>query len=148
MNDTTARKQEAQISAGGSFTMHGLQRTMEWLGMNREQAARCIENAWTRGKTMDDLKHSRQRHYLEVRDGRCRAGHSEFRLYQDHLFIFTPDQGMLITTYPTPRSFNRKRLYAGKERVRNVRRFCRMSPPTPDCCGYEDSQMMKGAYEL
>ena len=143
MNKTSAKENE--IITGGLFTEHGIERTMEYMHINRDQAARCVENAWKHGKTIGELNHSRQRQYLAARDYRFEAGPSEFRVYKGHLFIFTPDQGMLVTMYPTPESFDRKQLYAGKERVRKAKRYSRMVPLTPDYYDYEDFTMIKGA---
>lgn len=142
MSKTSTRENEIM---GGLFTEHGIERTMEWMQISREQAARCVENAWKHGKTIDEVKHSCQRQYLEARDGRFEEGPSEFRVYKGHLFIFTPDQGMLVTMYPTPRNFDRKQLYAGKQRVRKAKRYSRMVPLASDYYDYEDFTMMKGA---
>lgn len=144
MNTAAANISKSHEPVGGFPTAHGLQRTMEWMHMNRNQAVRCIENAWNRGMTMNDLQYAHQRQYLAARDGRFKEGPSEFRVYQEHLFVFSPDQGLLVTMYPTPRSFRHKPVYAGKERVRNVRQYCRMSPADDDY-DLEDRYMMKGA---
>ena len=110
-------------------TLHGLLRTMERMKMNDQQALRFIKNAWERGTATASVVW--QRDYLDQRDGRFEEGATEFRMYCGQLCIFTPN-GEMVTMYPLPADFNRKRAYNGKERIRNARRFDRSYHDTYD----------------
>ena len=145
MDKTTAHGNEIRCTTGGTPTVHGLNRTMERMHMKRDQAVRLIQKAWTRGKSVSELRLSRLRCYLKERDRICEAGPTELRFYQGCLFIFSSAQGELITMYPVPRSRTHQPVYAGKERVRKIRQYLRMVPPSLDCYDYEDLSMLEGA---
>ena len=110
-------------------SVHGLIRTMERTGCTDRQALRLIQNAWARGKSMDQLELKRQRRFLELRNSLLEDGYTNLRVYSGFLFIFSA-AGCLITMYALPRSFNQKRYFDGKTRVRDIRKYSRLN----GCC--------------
>lgn len=106
----------------GIASYYGLQRTMERLDCHEDQAVRAIKRVWEHGTVMEDLPLAKQRRYLEVRDGRFDDGKTEFRVYREHLFIFSPD-GALVTMYPVPKGFSKRPHFIGKQRIRDFRQY-------------------------
>ena len=106
----------------GIASYHGLQRTMERLDCHEDQAMRVIKRAWEHGTVMEDLPLAKQRRYLEVRDGRFDDRKTQFRVYREHLFIFSPD-GALVTMYPVPKDFSKRPHFIGKQHIRDFRQY-------------------------
>ena len=104
---------------------HGLYRTIERLNCrNEKQALRIIRLAWERGTSMSDLDLVKQKKYLAARDGRCAEGATQFRVYQNHLWIFSPDPDpVLITVYPVPKDFSKRGHYIGKQKIRDFKQY-------------------------
>ena len=113
-------------------TKHGFVRTMERSGRSDQQAARMIANAWARGKSAEQLPQTWQRRYLAHCDSLLSDGSTNLRVYDEYLFIFSA-AGRLITMYALPKGFGRKRVYDGKTRVRNARRYARNYARVRDC---------------
>ena len=107
-----------------STTYHGIMRTMERMGVTEKQTHRIISRAWERGVAINDLP-LKQRRFLQKRDGRFETGSTQFRVYRECIFIFSPE-GVLITVYDTDFRFHGKNIYDGKVRVRNPHQYNRM----------------------
>ena len=84
-------------------TKHGFVRTMERSGRSDQQAARMIANAWARGKSAEQLPQTWQRRYLAHCDSLLSDGSTNLRVYD------------------------------GKTRVRNARRYARKYARFRDC---------------
>ena len=91
-----------------------------------------IANAWARGKSAEQLPQTWQRRYLAHCDSLLSDGSTNLRVYDEYLFIFSA-AGRLITMYALPKGFGRKRVYDGKTRVRNARRYARKYARFRDC---------------
>lgn len=103
-------------------SVHGWVRTMERTDKSDRQALRMIQNAWSRGKSIDQLKFKKQRKYVASRYSLLLDGYTNLKVYCDHLFIFSAT-GCLITMYPLPKNFSKKRSYDGKTMVRDIRKY-------------------------
>lgn len=113
------------MAASNLASYHGICRTIERLNCrNEKQALRTIKLAWERGTIMDDLELVKQRKYVLARDGRCAGGATQFRVYQNHLWIFSPGpEPVLITVYPVPKDFSKRGHYIGKEKIRDFKQY-------------------------
>lgn len=107
-------------------SVHGLIRTMERTERSDRQALRFIQNAWTRGKSMEQLETKWQKRFLAIRNSLLSDGYTNLRVYSGFLFIFSAS-GRLITMYPLPRSFTHKRVFDGKTLVRDARKYSRLN---------------------
>lgn len=116
-------------------SVHGLMRTMERADCNDRQALRFIRNARLRGKGMDDLEMKWQKRFLALRSSIQPDPGAELRVYCGYLFIFS-SAGHLITMYELPHSFTRKRVFDGKTRVRDVRKYSRLNS-----CGADTEEL-------
>ncbi|MGN1019216.1 MAG: hypothetical protein ACI4O7_02480 [Aristaeellaceae bacterium] len=105
---------------------HGFVRTMERTGATDRQALRMIRNAWERGKRAEQLPYPQQRSYVARYDSMLLDGRTNLRVYGNYLFIFTAG-GRLITMHQLPQTFSRKRVYDGKTRVRDVKKYSRFN---------------------
>lgn len=107
-----------------STTYHGIMRTMERMGVTEKQAHRIISKAWERGAAINDLP-LKQCRFLQKRDGRFETGNTQFRVYRECIFVFSPE-GVLVTMYDTDFLFYGKNIYDGKVLVRNPHQYNRM----------------------
>lgn len=114
-------------------TRHGLERTMERAGLKKEKALRMIRLAWERGQRLCDLDSGWQRYYRRF-DRQAFNGPTQMRFYNGFVFIFN-SYGTLITMLNEHERHGRKRLYDGKVRVRDARKYGRMNHMTD--CGAE-----------
>lgn len=117
-------------------TKHGFMRTMERSGRNDQQAARMIENAWTRGKALEQLPQTWQKRYVAYHNSLMCDGDTKLRVYDKYLFIFSAS-GRLITMHALPKGFAKKRVYDGKTRVRNAHRYAAKYARFSDYADYE-----------
>lgn len=105
-------------------SVHGLVRTMERADVNGKQALRFIQNAWLRGKCIDQLQWAKQKKYVAHYNSLLFDGYTNLRVYRDYLFIFSAG-GQLITMHALPKNFAKKRIYDGKTRVRDAKKYNR-----------------------
>lgn len=117
-------------------SVHGWVRTMERTDKSDRQALRMIQNAWSRGKAIDQLKFKKQRKYVASRNSLLLDGYTNLKVYCDHLFIFSAT-GCLITMYPLPKNFSKKRIYDGKTMVRDIRKYNRFKESKEYSADYE-----------
>ena len=99
-------------------TIHAVQRTQERAGFNFKRSTRFISNAVKRGLKADAFE-SAERDYLksyEYNNG-CHA-----IVYNSFCFIVN-NSGICITMFELPKWFGKKRLFFGKERVRDTKKF-------------------------
>ncbi len=115
---------------------HGFIRTMERADMNDHQALRLIQNAWARGKRIDELPLTRQKKYVSHYESLLPDGYTNLRVYGGYLFIFSAG-GRLITMHPLPKTFSKKRIYDGKTKVRDVRKYNRFNNREDCAADYE-----------
>ncbi len=103
-------------------SVHSYERAKERAGMNTAQADRFMRHAYERGKT-SEMMPRREREYMEKKEilGDCRT-----IFYNDFFFIFNMD-GVCITLYESPAWFGKKNHYAGKEKIRNVKKYIRFN---------------------
>ncbi len=111
-------------------TLHGLMRTMQRAELNESKALRMIRLAWERGRLLCDLPSSWQRYYRRF-DRPARHGPTQMRFYNGYLFIFNA-YGELITMVSEHERHGRKRIYDGKVRVRDARKYGRMNRERED----------------
>jgi hypothetical protein len=100
-------------------TRHGLKRTKERTGYNERKAMCFINNAIERGKSVDNLAGAEKDYLMNKETGGCRA-----LLYNSYCFIVSEDN-RCITMFAAR---NKKRLYNGKVRIRDPRKYMRMTP--------------------
>lgn len=127
--ESNASTYEISIPAAEIHTyssMHGFLRAMERTGLHQHQALRLIRNAWSRGKSPDQLSTTRQKQFLKRYASIMCDGPANLRVYSRWLFIFNAE-GILITMHGLPRSFFKKHAYdADKHPIRNFRAYSRM----------------------
>ena len=111
-------------------SLHALQRIMQRLDLNQQQAMRLIRKAWSKGVTAQQLPRRSQRDYVQRHVRMEHNGLCQLRVYQDYLFIFSAET-ILITAYALPKSLGKSQSYdRNKEPVRNRRKYDRMNPIT------------------
>lgn len=115
---------------------HGFIRTMERADKNEQQALRMIQNAWSRGKSIDQLQLTQQKKYVSHYNSILIDGCTNLRTYCGYLFIFSA-AGRLITMHPLPKNFEKKRIYDGKTQVRDVRKYSRFNEAEELAADYE-----------
>lgn len=114
---------------------HGFVRTMERADTTEHQALRLIQNAWERGRSIEQLQFTRQRNYVSRHNSLLRDGYTNLRVYSSYLFIFSAS-GKLITMYPLPKNFSKKRIYDGKTKVRDVKKYNRFNEGCEDAAKF------------
>ena len=98
---------------------HSIVRAKERLGYNEKNALKQINRALERGKTAEQFS-SMERTYLEEKcDGVTRA-----IAYNNFCYIVS-DTGICVTVFALPTWFGKKKHYAGKEQIRNVKAYSR-----------------------
>ena len=130
---TTVFERTAAVSVlpGFVISQHGMERTMERLHVNETRAKVRIARAWEQGLTKSTAPMSWQRKYMKKITRQLEDGETNVRLYQDHIYIFSAT-GVLITMYRSPKQRSGV-LYAGKDKIRNFRKF-QLMYRTPDFC--------------
>ena len=107
-----------------TISQHGMERTMERLHVNEARAKVFIARAWEKGLTKVTAPLSWQRKYLKKITRELEDGETNVRLYQDYIYIFSAG-GVLITMYRPPKQ-RCGILYAGKDKIRNFKKYQRM----------------------
>lgn len=115
---------------------HGFIRIMERADKNEHQALRLIQNAWSRGKSIDQLQLTKQKKYVSHYNSLMLDGYTNLRVYCGYLFIFSA-AGRLITMHPLPKTFEKKHIYDGKTRVRDARKYNRFNEGEEYAADYE-----------
>ncbi len=109
-------------------SLHALQRIMQRLDLNEQQAMRLMRKAWTKGVPAEQLPRRSQRDYVQRHLRMEYNGLCQLRVYQGYLFIFSAET-ILITVYALPKSLGKSQQYdRHKEPVRNHRKYQRMNP--------------------
>ena len=104
-----------------NYTYHGMERTKERLGLKFRDACRRHELAAERGKGSECFK-GMEREYLKTRssdDHRAVA-------FDGNCYILGVDNAV-ITIFPLPSWWMKKKNYNGKERIRNIKKYCKMN---------------------
>ena len=110
------------MTAETMATFHSLERAKQRAGLNERRACKMIDLALTRGKTAAFFS-SWERDYLE----NTAAENTTALAYNNYCYIVS-DTGRCLTMYPLPKWFGKKKHFAGKERIRNMKVYMR-------CCG-------------
>ena len=109
-------------------SVHALVRVMQRFDVSEKRAMHIIRCAKRKGRQVSDLPQCRQRRYVERQDRPTFDGHPTYRVYQDFLFVFAPNE-QLITAYELPGSFHKRRKFdRNKQAVRNFSKYRRMFP--------------------
>ena len=108
-----------------SISKHALERTMERTTLNENQAKRFIGNAFERGCKKDELPMAWQKKYITQTERDLYNGLTDVRVYNNYIFIFSATK-VLITMYPLPEFFSKKKYFNGKSPIRNIRKFNRI----------------------
>ena len=98
-------------------TQHSIDRAMERICLNAHEAERKIEIALVRGKSAENYKTSRERKYLEKQSRNAIAV-----AYDNYCYLFSY-QGECITVYSLPDWWEKKKMYNGKEKIRNPKKY-------------------------
>lgn len=103
-------------------TYHGIDRVREYHKVKTDRAAiKTIELALKRGKRFSDYT-SWERTYLANKEyDECSA-----LAYNGYCFIISKT-GQCVTAYPLPDWFGEKKRFAGKEKIRNLKKYSRMN---------------------
>jgi len=99
-------------------TFHALQRTQERAGLNLKQSSRFISNAIKRGLKADEFE-SAERDYLKSYE----YSYGCYAIVYNSFCFIVSDGGICITMFTLPKWFGKKRLFYGKERVRDTKKF-------------------------
>ncbi len=105
------------------YTLHGMERSKERLNLNTKNAARQMELALERGIRAADCSSTLERRFLA---DRC-LDDSEAIAYNGCCFIVNTQTKTVITVYPLPAWWGKRKRYVGKERVRKARAYYRMN---------------------
>lgn len=103
-------------------TCHSIERLRERQNMkNNRVAIKTIKLALQRGKRATDYS-SWENEYLASKESyECKAV-----AYRGYCFIIN-ETGQCVTTYPLPDWFGEKKRFAGKEKIRNPKKYWRMN---------------------
>lgn len=98
-------------------THHSIDRAKERINLNEKKALRNITIALERGNSSEHYNSTMEKTYLENRniDGIALA-------YNNVCYIFNY-QGECITVYPLPKWWEKKKMYNGKEKIRNPKKY-------------------------
>lgn len=110
------------------ITVHGAERMKERCNLkSQKNIAKSIELAIQRGKRAEDLS-SWERNFIE-KDNRndCTA-----IAYNGYCYIIGPNN-VCITIYALPTWFGKKKLFNGKERIRNIRKYSKLNNAYENC---------------
>ena len=103
-------------------TKHYLDRAKERSNIkNTATRERNAVLAFQRGKKAEDYRGREREYLLNKQDRSCIA-----IVYNGICFIFSKD-GVVITCYAVPGWFKKSIHYAGKEPIRDIRKYCRMN---------------------
>ena len=84
---------------------HSEERMKERIGIkNAKEMRRMMQLAFERGKRSNDIRRTEFRSYIS---GKCALG-CEAVVYNDHCFIFNPENGVCVTVYDLPQRFTRQ----------------------------------------
>ncbi len=99
------------------MTYHCKERAKERAKLNPDQAERMINRALSKGKTYDDFK-GKERQFLlrKTTENTCAI------YYAGYCFIIGMENAC-ITMFPVPHWFGKKRVFIGKEEVRNIHKY-------------------------
>ena len=100
-------------------TVHSLDRAKERVGVKGKQAEKRIRLAMERGKSSEYFS-AKEKRYLENESSEGQTAVA----YNDFCYIIS-DSGVCITMYPLPGWFGKKMHYAGKEKIRNMKKYSR-----------------------
>ena len=100
------------------ITNHGVDREKERCGMSKKKALRQVKLALERGKRVADFNGTREREYLEKRE----SEHTYSIIYNQFCYIVS-DDNVVITVFPVPRWFDKKKKYDGKVKIRNYKKY-------------------------
>lgn len=106
-----------------TYTLHGMKRSKERMNYNTKTAARQMELALTRGVRAADCTSCFERTFLTDRslDGVFAVA------YNGGCYIFNEGNNAVVTVYPLPSWWGKKKRYEGKERVRRAKAYYRMN---------------------
>ena len=94
-------------------------------GTGTSKADREFALALRYGKCSTDFPYAQQRLFLQEKE---KVQGARAYVYNDYCFIFDASSDRCITTYQLPKWFYRGCYYAGKKRIRNVRKYQRFNP--------------------
>lgn len=101
-------------------TLHSIDRVMERCHLKNERAAeKNINKALQHGKYSENFT-SWERSYL-----RNAAYDDCFAIAYNGFCYIVSDQGLCVTVYPLPSWFGKRKHFAGKERIRNYKKYCK-----------------------
>lgn len=103
-------------------TRHSIERAKERYGYNPKTAEHFMRNAAERGKTVDDFRPGRERSWIE----RHNANGCQVRIYNNSCFLLN-ERGNCVTLYPLPAWFGKRKVYDGKECVRNAVKYNKLN---------------------
>lgn len=106
-------------------TCHSSLRAKQRMNLSASKANREFALARRYGKCSTDFPNVQQRLFLQEKE---KAKGARAYVYNDYCFIFDASSDRCITTYQLPKWFYRGCYYAGKERIRNVRKYQRFNP--------------------
>jgi hypothetical protein len=111
------------------ITLCSLEQLKNQTGINRKKATTYIKKAIQRGKGAESFT-SWERRYLK--DGVSNGYRAV--AYDGYCYIISSD-GVCVTLYPLPRWFGKKKRFDGKEKIRNVKKYCHL--------GYDEKEYIR-----
>lgn len=108
------------------MTYHSISRTKERANVGEKSAIKMISHAKERGKEATKLP-SRERKYLESKESVGK--HAIY--YAGYCFIFNSSD-TCITMFSVPKWFGKKASFAGKESIRNIKKYYKCYPSIYD----------------
>lgn len=106
------------VTAMEEITRHYLKRAYERFGLDEIEAEKLVRKALLRGKIQSQMP-PRERKYMKSKET---AEGCKPVFYQEKIFIFSGDDNC-ITVYPSPEWFGKKHFYAGKIKIRKVKKY-------------------------
>ena len=100
-------------------TFHSLDRAKERIGVRGKQAEKRIRLAVERGKSAECFS-AKERRYLEHE-----SANGLTALAYNAFCYLVNDDGLCVTMYPLPGWFGKRMYYNGKEKIRDVKKYCR-----------------------
>lgn len=103
-------------------TCHSLERAIERLGLNENEAIRFTKMALARGKESKDMPKN-EKQYMESKQVEIGIR----TVYYNGIMLVFNSWDECITMYEAPSWFGRKKHYDGKQEIRDAKKYIRYS---------------------
>lgn len=100
------------------MTQHGINREKERCGFSHKKAMRQAKLAIERGKRSNDFHTTMERDYLQRKEGE-----GIYSVAYNQFCYIISEENVIITVFPLPKWFGKKKIFDGKTRIRNCKKY-------------------------